>query len=103
MIKYLGIYQSPPAPWRCNDHGYPKTKSDRASNILFQFYMIQAGINTFGNFAAFRILIVWCCEWGHVIKIAVILIIGKNENGFLPHFRILRENVHYFRKIPGSK
>src|SRR5665213_3456205 len=103
MIKYLGIDQSPPAPWRCNDHRYPKTKSDRAWNIIFEFYMIQTGINTLGSFAAFRVIIIRCYEWRYVIKIAVILIISKNENGFLPNLRILRENVHYLRKIPGAK
>src|ERR1044072_10034147 len=112
MIKHLRTYFTSPAPGRCDQHGYPETKAYRSFpglflwhslfQLIFQPYVFYLRINACRNFTGAGFVVIGNRERNKMIKVPIILIIGDNENGLLPYFRILRKYIQYFRYIPGA-
>src|SRR6185503_20236730 len=38
----------------------------------------------------------------YMIKVSIVFIIGKNEDGFFPYLGIFCQNIHHFTDIPGT-
>src|SRR5690606_17120058 len=72
------------------------------TQLMFTFhtYVLYLRINTCGTFTRFRFVVIRNRKWGYVIKIAIVLIVGQDKNGFLPYFGILCKDIQDLGYIP---
>src|SRR5690606_17062720 len=70
--------------------------------LLFQGGVFDTWIDALGTFARFFFIRVRRYERRDVVKIAVVLIIGHDEEGLLPHLGVLGVRVYGFRYVPRA-
>src|SRR5262245_33811316 len=44
----------------------------------------------------------WRSKWGHMVEVAVVFVVAQDEDGLLPYFGIMREDVQDFGDVPGA-
>src|SRR6185437_7167619 len=112
MVKHLRTDISAAVPGRRNYHRNAEPQADRTSpcsmswvggQILLQRDVFHCSVDTGGRSARLRFARMRYPERRYVIEVSIVLVVSQDEDRFLPHLRIVSENVHHFRDIPGPK
>src|SRR5690606_10560598 len=112
MVEDLRV--DPPAlgPWRSDNERYPETQAYRA----VQRRIRPAGADFFLLCRDVFVTCVYTCCYGDcvrpcrvrwnigrdVVEIPVVFIVRQDENGFLPDFRVLGQNIQGFGDVPST-
>ena len=99
------------APGRSDDHGDAVAQADGAATrfgggallaIAREGPELDAGIDARRDSAAFGTRRIGRGEGRHVIEVAVVLVVGQDEDRLLPNFGLLREDAERLGEHPGS-
>src|ERR1700721_1761854 len=112
-IEVLWVDPSAAAPRRRNDHGHTKAHAywsgtrivlrHTLAQFVFLVAVFETGINARGRSACRRAPGIGRDKrWG-MVEVAVVLVVGEDEDRLLPNLGIFRQDVHHLGDIPGSE